>query len=243
MYLVFSRMPGESYRRRLRSLLLCLVWRLSTSLTPLCVDSSRNKVWTAKKKMHQDKDHWRNLFFPQTSLTRDWRFVGLRGASTCWWTSCCWKSFLRTSSGAPRPMWTLTRSERPTSTSSGHWGKPETLMGMLWKPRSSSSSSSGVFGFVCFCFVCLFVCLFVRSFVVIGGFFVCFFVFVLFFVCFFVCLFVFVFIFMTFYPTGIWLILDNNDVNTYCLVLFCCLFVFLLLLALCFVVCLLLWLF
>ena len=24
MYLVFTRMPGESYRRRLRSLLLCL---------------------------------------------------------------------------------------------------------------------------------------------------------------------------------------------------------------------------
>ena len=26
MYLVFTRMPGESYRRRLRSLLLCLCY-------------------------------------------------------------------------------------------------------------------------------------------------------------------------------------------------------------------------
>ena len=38
MYLVFTRMPGERYPGRLRSLLLCLcdVFR---ALTPLCVDS------------------------------------------------------------------------------------------------------------------------------------------------------------------------------------------------------------
>ena len=37
MYLVFTRMPGETYRRRLRSLLLCLcdVYRY---LSPLCSD-------------------------------------------------------------------------------------------------------------------------------------------------------------------------------------------------------------
>ena len=39
MYLVFTRMPGESYRKRLRSLLLCLcdVFRALREL-PLCVD-------------------------------------------------------------------------------------------------------------------------------------------------------------------------------------------------------------
>ena len=35
MYLVFTRMPGESYRMRLRSLLLCCV----TYFERLCVDS------------------------------------------------------------------------------------------------------------------------------------------------------------------------------------------------------------
>ena len=40
---IFTRMPGESYRRRLRSLLLylCYVFR-----APLCVDSTR-AVWAA----------------------------------------------------------------------------------------------------------------------------------------------------------------------------------------------------
>ena len=37
MYLVFTRMPGESYRRRLRSL-LCYVFR---ALINLCVVSAR----------------------------------------------------------------------------------------------------------------------------------------------------------------------------------------------------------
>ena len=35
MYLVFTRMPGESYRRRLRSLLLCPVTYLECSELPL----------------------------------------------------------------------------------------------------------------------------------------------------------------------------------------------------------------
>ena len=38
MYLVFTRVPGESYRRRLRSLLLCYVFR---ALINLCVVSAR----------------------------------------------------------------------------------------------------------------------------------------------------------------------------------------------------------
>ena len=46
MYLVFTRMPADSYRRRLRYLLLCLcdVFQAlinPTVLTPLCVDSRR----------------------------------------------------------------------------------------------------------------------------------------------------------------------------------------------------------
>ena len=39
MYLVFTRMPGESYRRQLRSLLLYLCYVFRALLTPLCVDS------------------------------------------------------------------------------------------------------------------------------------------------------------------------------------------------------------
>ena len=41
MYLVFTRVPGESYCRRLRSLLMCLydVFRALIKLTPLSVDS------------------------------------------------------------------------------------------------------------------------------------------------------------------------------------------------------------
>ena len=36
-YLVFTRMPGESYHRRLRSLLVCLCYDFqSRQLTPLC---------------------------------------------------------------------------------------------------------------------------------------------------------------------------------------------------------------
>ena len=41
--LVFTRMSDESYRRRLRSLLLylCYVFQTLNNLTPLCVDSAR----------------------------------------------------------------------------------------------------------------------------------------------------------------------------------------------------------
>ena len=38
MYLVFTRMPGESCRRRLGSLLLYLCEVLRAVITPLCVD-------------------------------------------------------------------------------------------------------------------------------------------------------------------------------------------------------------
>ena len=38
MYHVFTRMPGESYRRRLRSLMLCLCYIFQALLTLLCAD-------------------------------------------------------------------------------------------------------------------------------------------------------------------------------------------------------------
>ena len=41
MYLVFTRMPGESYRRRLRSLLLYLCYVFRVIRNSLCVDSDR----------------------------------------------------------------------------------------------------------------------------------------------------------------------------------------------------------
>ena len=44
MYLIFTRMPGESYRRRLRSLLLCWCYVFRALITPLAcktLNSSR----------------------------------------------------------------------------------------------------------------------------------------------------------------------------------------------------------
>ena len=38
MYLVFTRIPGESYRRRLRSLLLYLCYVFRALINPLCAD-------------------------------------------------------------------------------------------------------------------------------------------------------------------------------------------------------------
>ena len=40
MYFVFTRMPGESYRRRLRSLLLCSCDVLRAPINSLCLSSS-----------------------------------------------------------------------------------------------------------------------------------------------------------------------------------------------------------
>ena len=45
MYLVFTRMPGESYRGRLRSLILCLCYVFRVKLTPSCV----NVHWFIKR--------------------------------------------------------------------------------------------------------------------------------------------------------------------------------------------------
>ena len=39
VYLVFTRMPGESYCRRLRSLAFCLCYIFRALIYPLCVDS------------------------------------------------------------------------------------------------------------------------------------------------------------------------------------------------------------
>ena len=39
MYLVFTRMPGENYRRRLKSLLFCLYDVFRALINHLCVDS------------------------------------------------------------------------------------------------------------------------------------------------------------------------------------------------------------
>ena len=53
MYLVFTRMPGESYCRRLRSLWLCLcVTSFERWLTPLFVDSG----FTYEKSFEVDTD-------------------------------------------------------------------------------------------------------------------------------------------------------------------------------------------
>ena len=49
-YLVFTRMPGESYSRRLASLLLCPVTSFQRLLTPLCVDSRTQKKNNALEK-------------------------------------------------------------------------------------------------------------------------------------------------------------------------------------------------
>ena len=38
MYLVFTRMPGENYRKRLKSLMLCLCDVFDRQLTPLFAD-------------------------------------------------------------------------------------------------------------------------------------------------------------------------------------------------------------
>ena len=44
MYLVFTRVPDESYRWRLGSLLLCFVTSFECLLTTLCVDSAHENV-------------------------------------------------------------------------------------------------------------------------------------------------------------------------------------------------------
>ena len=57
MYLAVTRMPGESYRTRLRSLLLCLCVTFSKrSFTPLFVDSvfSRGRKGEWNKKYAED---------------------------------------------------------------------------------------------------------------------------------------------------------------------------------------------
>ena len=49
MYLLFTRMPGESYRRSIGSLFVCLfvsVTSFERKLTPLCVDSAR-ALWAS----------------------------------------------------------------------------------------------------------------------------------------------------------------------------------------------------
>ena len=48
MYHLFTRMPGENYRRRLRCLLLCLLYTFERWLTPLLVDLNRVK-WSQVK--------------------------------------------------------------------------------------------------------------------------------------------------------------------------------------------------
>ena len=46
MYLLFTRMPCENYRRRLGSLLFVFVTSFERKLTPLCVDSAR-ALWAS----------------------------------------------------------------------------------------------------------------------------------------------------------------------------------------------------
>ena len=90
MYLVFTRMPGESYCRRLRSLLLCLryyfralinslVWwsekaRRASSIQYSIVSMNTTKMQLSRKR----------VFSVLTSLTRvnDWWFEKARMASS-----------------------------------------------------------------------------------------------------------------------------------------------------------------
>ena len=60
MYLVFTRMPGESYRRRLRSLLLCLCYVFRALITSLVCWSCRWVfVWSV---LFQDDDYFHRHF-------------------------------------------------------------------------------------------------------------------------------------------------------------------------------------
>ena len=59
MYLVLTRMPGESYRRRLRSLLLCLCDVFQTLINSLvcCFDTDCNAVVACVTESGMDDDH------------------------------------------------------------------------------------------------------------------------------------------------------------------------------------------
>ena len=59
MYLVFTRMPGESYRRRLGSLLLCLcdVFRaLINSLVLVLTKLNRDRQTDSERETETDSD-------------------------------------------------------------------------------------------------------------------------------------------------------------------------------------------
>ena len=49
MYLAVIRMPGESYHRQLRSLLLYLCYVFQALINSLCVDTEKNLFKKAKK--------------------------------------------------------------------------------------------------------------------------------------------------------------------------------------------------
>ena len=49
MDLVFTRMPGESYHRRLRSLLLYLCYVFRAIINPLCADTALKVLPTSKE--------------------------------------------------------------------------------------------------------------------------------------------------------------------------------------------------
>ena len=71
MYLVFTRMPGESCRRRLGSLLLYLCDVLRAVITPLCVDFVL--LWYSL---------WGWLGFRINSTTSAWHILGCPKLST-----------------------------------------------------------------------------------------------------------------------------------------------------------------
>ena len=51
VYLVFTRMPGESYCRRLRSLVFCLCCVFRALIYPLCVDSVLNVLFVINQPL------------------------------------------------------------------------------------------------------------------------------------------------------------------------------------------------
>ena len=69
MYLVFTRMPGENYRRRPRSLLLCLCYVFRTLINSLFVDFDHDSVNWLYTSVLADNDSVKWLY---TSVLDDY---------------------------------------------------------------------------------------------------------------------------------------------------------------------------